>query len=216
MPEWQRPKYINLQKSNYHSFVQSANSTKESAEYIYRASCYRLLRLVRLPVLTYNQPNLKRCVLNAIRPALRGRLAQHHSEYFGTSDFALYFQRYFKFNWPFSFDDTYRYCSKSKTYHASPLFKQYHINLRSWVIDTAFFERFPELAEDILVPYTSIPHAPVSPGILPIDSLNTNLRSCADAKGGHNYCSQNGKLSDSSFGDTSLMAELFSCIPRTE
>jgi hypothetical protein len=35
------------------------------------------------------------------------------------------------------------------SYYPSPLFERYHGDLGSWGVDERFFERFPEMREDI-------------------------------------------------------------------
>jgi hypothetical protein len=72
----------------------------------------------------------------------------HH--YFSSSDFSEYFSRYYKFNWPFPFEDAYIYDKAANTYRVSPIFERYHRNISYWGVQRPFLERFPELAQDII------------------------------------------------------------------
>lgn len=67
-------------------------------------------------------------------------------------DFSAAFQRYFRFDWPFSLEDTYQVDAGTGEYYPSPLFERYHRDLKYWTMDPAFFRQFPEMAEDILSP----------------------------------------------------------------
>lgn len=58
--------------------------------------------------------------------------------------------RRFRFAWPFSFEDTYKYNPRTDTYTPSPLFERYHRDLKFWTMDDAFFWEFPELASAII------------------------------------------------------------------
>ncbi|CZR67335.1 uncharacterized protein PAC_17234 [Phialocephala subalpina] len=82
-------------------------------------------------------------------PALRDRLVETHHDYFTTSDFSIYFRNYYKFSWPFPFEDTYIYCKDTNTYQLSPVFERYHRDLKYWGVEKPFLEKFPELAQDI-------------------------------------------------------------------
>lgn len=72
----------------------------------------------------------------------------HH--YFSSSDFSEYFSRYYKFNWPFPFEDAYVYDKAANTYRVSPIFERYHRNISYWGVQRPFLERFPELTHDII------------------------------------------------------------------
>ncbi|KAL3418084.1 bZIP transcription factor [Phlyctema vagabunda] len=82
-------------------------------------------------------------------PALRDRLVQHHSDYLSTADFCTYYKKYFKFAWPFSFDDTYCYNASTKTYTINPVFERYYNDERYWVMEERFFEKYPEFSGKI-------------------------------------------------------------------
>ena len=88
--------------------------------------------------------------LRVIRPALRDRLVDGNHNYFATNDFSEYFRRYYKFNWPFSFEDTYIYDRAANTYRISPIFERYHRNITYWGVQKPFLDRFPELVSDIM------------------------------------------------------------------
>lgn len=85
------------------------------------------------------------------RPALRERLIDNNHSYFATSDFGAHFSRYYKFHWPYSFEDTYVYDSAADTYRITPIFERYHRNIKYWGVEKPFLERFPELVHDITV-----------------------------------------------------------------
>jgi Domain of unknown function (DUF3425) len=88
--------------------------------------------------------------LTTIRPALRDRLVEGNHQYFSTNDFSDYFSRYYKFNWPFPFEDAYVYDRAANTYRISPIFERYHRNISYWGVQRPFLERFPELVHDII------------------------------------------------------------------
>lgn len=66
--------------------------------------------------------------------------------------FAAAYMRNFRFQWPFSLEDTYQYHPASGTYVATPLFERYHRDLKFWTMDEEFFWDFPEFKEDISSP----------------------------------------------------------------
>jgi hypothetical protein len=88
-----------------------------------------------------------------VRPGLRDKLirGQVHVE---SARFAAAYMRNFRFQWPFSLEDTYQYHPVSDTYVASPLFERYHRDLKFWTMDQEFFWDFPEFKEDITSPDT--------------------------------------------------------------
>lgn len=83
---------------------------------------------------------------------MRDRLVEKHRQYFATPRFSVAYQRCFKFDWPFSFEDAFIYDDLTQTYEASPLFDRYYNELNSWVLEKSFFNDFPELAEDVPSP----------------------------------------------------------------
>lgn len=147
-----------------------------------------------------------------IRPALRSRLLKNHSTYFATSDFALYFQRYFKFKWPFPFEDAYGSCAESGDYCMSRLFEYHHHNLRSWIIEADFVERFSELAEDVIVSRNETNALSKT-----LDHSSTLSLECSHGPF-RNTGSSHETYSDLrlKFMDTELMEDLFLNIPRSE
>ena len=66
-------------------------------------------------------------------------------------DFAAAFQRYFRFDWPFSFEDTFHFDHQTSSYYPSPLFERYHKDLKYWTMDQAFFQMFPSVVNGISV-----------------------------------------------------------------
>lgn len=80
---------------------------------------------------------------------LRERFISGHSDVYATKAFAAAYHKNFHFAWPFSFDETFRYDACTRQYTPSPLFKRYHTDLRFWRMKPAFFEQFPELAQDM-------------------------------------------------------------------
>lgn len=82
-------------------------------------------------------------------PGLRDKMVKHHAQYFQTTDFSEAYRKHFKFSWPFSFEDTYQYDERSDTYRLSPLFEEYHRNLKSWRFEEIFFKKYPELLEAV-------------------------------------------------------------------
>lgn len=64
--------------------------------------------------------------------------------------FSILLLLHFKFQWPFSFDDTFVYDALGDTYQANPLFQLYYQDLNCWTMESSFFHEYPELREDIL------------------------------------------------------------------
>jgi hypothetical protein len=90
---------------------------------------------------------------------LRDRFVTSDHDYFATSDFSDYFRRFYKFNWPFAFEDTYIHDIHTNTYRVSPIFQLYHENISYWGVQMPFFKRFPELAQDIIPRHDNTPSA---------------------------------------------------------
>jgi len=82
-------------------------------------------------------------------PALRDRLVEAHPFYFASGDFSFAYRKSFKFNWPFPFEDTFVEDEMTGAYHISPLFQRYHRDLTNWGMERTFFQRYPELTDDI-------------------------------------------------------------------
>ncbi|KAF2802915.1 uncharacterized protein BDZ99DRAFT_548152 [Mytilinidion resinicola] len=82
-------------------------------------------------------------------PTLRDRLVSTHSTLFRSGDLSYCYSRYLKFDWPFSFDDTFFFNEAAGCYYPSPLFERYHRDLRFWTLGEEFFERFPEMRGDV-------------------------------------------------------------------
>ncbi|OCL08568.1 hypothetical protein AOQ84DRAFT_406547 [Glonium stellatum] len=82
-------------------------------------------------------------------PTLRERLVQNHTEIFQTEDMSRCYSQYLKFDWPFSFEDTFFFDETTQCYYPSPLFERYHRDLRFWGVTEKFYESFPEMMVDI-------------------------------------------------------------------
>ncbi|OCK78316.1 hypothetical protein K432DRAFT_96128 [Lepidopterella palustris CBS 459.81] len=82
-------------------------------------------------------------------PTLRDRLVENHSEIFQTEDMSRCYSHYLKFDWPFSFEDTFFFDGTAQAYYPSPLFERYHRDLRFWTVTEKFYETFPEMMADI-------------------------------------------------------------------
>lgn len=82
-------------------------------------------------------------------PTVRDRLVAHHTSLFQTPDLSHSYSQYLSFEWPFSFEDTFFYDEGVGAYVPSPLFERYHRDLKYWTVETGFYERFPEMREDI-------------------------------------------------------------------
>jgi len=59
------------------------------------------------------------------------------------------YSQYLKFDWPFSFEDTFFFDEMAQAYYPSPLFERYHRDLRFWGVTEKFYETFPEMMVDI-------------------------------------------------------------------
>lgn len=130
-------------------------------------------------------------------PALRDRLVRHHSYYFATTEFSIQYRLHFKFIWPYGFDETYRFDQQTGQYAISPLFDQYHRDMRCWSLEPVFFQKFPELIGEISVYESEVD--PCSPSLL--TRLDPSRYVAEDATKG-------------SFDDASVM-ELFDECPPT-
>ncbi|KAJ4373781.1 hypothetical protein N0V83_002520 [Neocucurbitaria cava] len=82
-------------------------------------------------------------------PTLRDRLVANHRSLFQNGDLSTCYSQYLRFDWPFSFEDAFFNDEITGTYYPSPLFERYHRDLRNWTFDPKFYERFPEMMEDI-------------------------------------------------------------------
>ncbi|EXJ92016.1 hypothetical protein A1O3_00566 [Capronia epimyces CBS 606.96] len=92
-------------------------------------------------------------------PSLRERFVRGYGG-IGEHKFSIALLIHFKFQWPFSFEDTYFYNSVLDTYKANPLFDQYYHDLNCWTMDSRFFYEFPELRNDILNPLAGTESSP--------------------------------------------------------
>jgi hypothetical protein len=99
--------------------------------------------------------------------------------YFAINDFAEYFRRYYKFNWPFPFEDAYVYDRAANTYRISPIFERYHRNISYWGVQKPFLERFPELVNDIICHNERSP-SPMIPGVTRIESVPVDTTAAMD------------------------------------
>lgn len=68
---------------------------------------------------------------------------------FQTQDLSHNYSRHLRFDWPFSFEDAFFFDELSQVYYPSPLFERYHRDLKYWMVNESFYERFPELMGDI-------------------------------------------------------------------
>ncbi|KAJ4286139.1 hypothetical protein N0V90_013488 [Kalmusia sp. IMI 367209] len=85
----------------------------------------------------------------AWRP-LRDRLVHHHSTIFRTSTLSKAYANHLRFDWPFSFQDTFYYDEVMQAYYPSPLFEKYHGDVKYWTVDEGFFEEgLEEMRGDI-------------------------------------------------------------------
>lgn len=117
--------------------------------------------------------------LTVIRPALRDRLMEGNHNYFVTKDFSEYFRRYYKFNWPFSLEDSYIYDRDANTYRLSPIFERYHRNITYWGVQKPFLERFPELVNDIMG-NSEASQRPRSPGVTRNEGVSVEAAAAMD------------------------------------
>ena len=74
---------------------------------------------------------------------------QNHRSIFTNGDLSCCYSQYLHFDWPFSFEDAFFYDDIIGTHYPSPLFERYHRDLKYWTVDPKFYERFPEMMEDI-------------------------------------------------------------------
>jgi hypothetical protein len=86
---------------------------------------------------------------SSLRPGFRDRLVEQHKRYYRTSDFTETYRYNFVFSWPFTFDDTYAYNPDTDTYSLSPVFERYHNDLKYWGMKSEFFEKYPEMGNEI-------------------------------------------------------------------
>lgn len=139
-------------------------------------------------------------------PALRDRLMRHYHYYFATSEFSVHYRQNFKFNWPFGFDETYRYSPSTGTYRISPLFERYYSDEKSWSMEKLFFQKFPEYIGEI--PVHEVNPRKISSSPSPPDTVRLS-----DPIGNMNH-SPNCSNSNGSFEDECMMA-LFDELPPT-
>lgn len=82
-------------------------------------------------------------------PTLRDRLISTHDEIFRTQNLSHCYSQYLRFDWPFSFEDTFFFDDASQAYYPSPLFERYHRDLNYWTVRNEFYGILPEMAGDI-------------------------------------------------------------------
>lgn len=80
---------------------------------------------------------------------LRNRLVHHHTTLFRTSTLSHAYAAFLRFDWPFSFEDTFYFDDAIGGWYPSPLFERYHGDVRSWTVDEGFWEGLEELRGDI-------------------------------------------------------------------
>ncbi|TIC92871.1 hypothetical protein CH35J_009980 [Colletotrichum higginsianum] len=81
-------------------------------------------------------------------PALRYRFAVSPHQYCGNMFWHM-FKEHLRIVWPYDFRDCYVRNVQLGTYGLSSLFKETVHNLRCWTMEPDFFDRFPELRQDI-------------------------------------------------------------------
>lgn len=82
-------------------------------------------------------------------PTLRNRLLTEHRSVFRTSTLSRMFQRYFKFDWPYSIEDAFFFDEEIGYYRPSPVFERYHDDLKYWTLGEGFYDKYPQLRSDI-------------------------------------------------------------------
>ncbi|KAJ4358565.1 uncharacterized protein N0V89_003149 [Didymosphaeria variabile] len=82
-------------------------------------------------------------------PSLRNRLVHHHHTLFRNSKLSNAYANHLRFDWPFSFEDTFYYDEGIGGWYPSPLFERYHGDVRCWTVGEAFWEGLEELRGDI-------------------------------------------------------------------
>ncbi|KAF2691442.1 hypothetical protein K458DRAFT_425405 [Lentithecium fluviatile CBS 122367] len=82
-------------------------------------------------------------------PTLRSRLLATYPALITSSDLSHCYSHYLRFDWPFSFEDTFFYDDDSNAWYPSPLFERYHSDLRYWGFREQFYDRFPEIRGDV-------------------------------------------------------------------
>lgn len=99
----------------------------------------------------YGAPNLSQIITaltRQCRPALRYRFAVSPHQYCGNMFWHM-FKEHLRIVWPYDFRDCYVRNVQLGTYGLSSLFKETVHNLRCWTMEPDFFDRFPELRQDI-------------------------------------------------------------------
>ncbi|KAF9735342.1 hypothetical protein PMIN06_010895 [Paraphaeosphaeria minitans] len=82
-------------------------------------------------------------------PPLRNRLVHRHHALFRNSQLSRNYARFLRFDWPFSFEDTFYRDDAVGGWLPSPLFERYHGDVRSWTVEERFWEGLEELRGDI-------------------------------------------------------------------
>jgi hypothetical protein len=125
VPEWLRPRFVLL------SICTTAHVSKLSSS--------RTQSSIKHPV----------AVDFFAWPTLRDRLVQNHATIFQSGELSRCYSHYLRFDWPFSFEDTFFYDDVTACHYPSPLFERYHRDLKYWTVDPQFYEKFPEMRGDI-------------------------------------------------------------------
>lgn len=82
-------------------------------------------------------------------PSLRDRLVHQHATLFSDSRLCSAYANCLRFDWPFSFEDTFYYNEAIQGWCPSPVFEKFHGDVSRWTVSEAFWEGFEELRGDI-------------------------------------------------------------------
>ncbi|KAK1985583.1 hypothetical protein LZ30DRAFT_809178 [Colletotrichum cereale] len=111
-----------------------------------------VLYMIHLLMRAYADPSLARSALipqwYLKSPALRYRFAVSPHQYCG-NEFWHMFKEHLRVVWAYAFRDCYFHNIQFGTYSLSQLFKERVFDLGSWTMEPDFFDRFPELRQDI-------------------------------------------------------------------
>lgn len=106
---------------------------------------------------------------------MRERLVMS-KEYWLTDDFWECFSKYFRFMWPFPFEDMYAVHLCTGRFYFSTLFENQLQDLTTWQMERQFFMLFPELVDDIKVAQPHSSEFSVGPGATQMSFPEQNLR----------------------------------------
>ncbi|KAF2440307.1 hypothetical protein P171DRAFT_447294 [Karstenula rhodostoma CBS 690.94] len=82
-------------------------------------------------------------------PSLRNRLVHHQHTLFRNSKLSHNYANFLRFDWPFSFEDSFYYDDAMGGWCPSPLFERYHSDVRSWTVEEGFWDGLEEHRGDI-------------------------------------------------------------------